>query len=90
MKPSEKLYWIKVGLAFFAGILCFSLQMYAKIDGTLVFFLGIIIYLASSELLSGYFKLDKGHGVKVGVGAYIFVWIMVWTLIYTVIQTTAV
>jgi len=86
MKPSEKLYWIKTGLALIAAILCFTLQVYVKIDGTLVFMLGTLLYLASSDLLSGYLKLDRGHGLKVGVGAYIFVWIMVWTLLYTVFR----
>jgi len=87
MKPSEKLYWIKAGLALIAAILCFTLQVYVKIDGTLVFMLGTLLYLVSSDLLSGYLKLDRGHGLKVGVGAYIFVWIMVWTLLYTVFRT---
>jgi hypothetical protein len=90
MKPSEKLYWVKAGLALIAGIVCFSLQMYANIDGVLVFTLGTLFYMASSELLSGYFKLDRGHGLKVGVGAYVFLWIMVWTLLYTITRTAPV
>jgi di/tricarboxylate transporter len=87
MKPSEKLYWIKAGLALIAAILCFTLQIYVKIDGTLIFMLGVLLYLASSDLLSGYLNLDRGHGLKVGVGAYIFIWVMVWTLLYTVFRT---
>jgi len=87
MKPSEKLYWIKAGLALIAAVICFILQVYIKIDGTLVFMLGTLLYLASSDLLSGHFNLDRGHGLKVGVGAYIFIWVMVWTLLYTVFRT---
>jgi hypothetical protein len=49
--------------------------------------LGTLLYLSSSDLLSGYLKLDRGHGLKVGVGAYIFIWVMVWTLLYTVFRT---
>jgi hypothetical protein len=49
--------------------------------------LGVLLYLASSDLLSGYLNLDRGHGLKVGVGAYIFIWVMVWTLLYTVFRT---
>ncbi len=87
MKPSEKLYWIKAGLALVAALLCFSLQTYFAIEGTLVFLLGALLYLATSDALSSYFKLERGHGLKVGAGAYIFIWIMVWTLLYTVSQT---
>jgi hypothetical protein len=87
MKPSEKLYWIKTGLAFVAAILCVVLQIYVNMDGTLVFMLGTLLYLASSDLLSGFFKLDRGHGLKIGVGAYIFIWVMTWTLFYTVFKT---
>jgi hypothetical protein len=86
MKPSEKLYWIKVGLAFVAAVLCVALQVFVIKDGTLVFMLGILLYLASSDLLSGWLKMDRGHGLKVGVGAYIFIWIMMWTLLYTVFR----
>jgi hypothetical protein len=49
--------------------------------------LGTLLYLASSDLLSGFFKLDRGHGLKIGVGAYIFIWVMIWTLFYTVFKT---
>jgi hypothetical protein len=87
MKPSEKLYWIKVGLAFVAAVLCVALQTFGNIEGTLVFMLGTLLYLASSDLLSGWLKLDRGHGLKVGIGAYIFIWIMTWTLLYTVFRT---
>jgi hypothetical protein len=87
MKPTEKLYWIKAGLAFVAALLCIGLQIYANMEGTLVFMLGTLLYLASSDLLSGYFKLDRSHGLKVGVGAYVFIWVMTWTLLYTVFKT---
>ena len=87
MKPTETLYWIKAGLAFVAALLCIGLQIYANMEGTLVFMLGTLLYLASSDLLSGYFKLDRSHGLKVGVGAYVFIWVMTWTLLYTVFKT---
>ena len=86
MKPSEKLYWIKVGLALVAAVLCVALQVFGKIDGTLVFMLGTLLYLASSDLLSGWLKMDRTHGLKVGVGAYIFIWMMAWTLLYTIFR----
>jgi hypothetical protein len=88
MKPSEKLYWVKVGLAFLAAIICIAIQVYMKFDGTLVFMLGTLLYLVTSDALSGVFHLDRGHGLKIGIGAYIFVWLMTWTLLYTVIQTS--
>ncbi|MCX6649547.1 MAG: hypothetical protein NTV61_09225 [Candidatus Bathyarchaeota archaeon] len=87
MKPSEKLYWIKAGLAFVAALLCVFLQIYINMEGTLVFMLGTLLYLAASDVLSGFFKLDRSHGLKVGVGAYIFIWVMTWTLLYTVFKT---
>jgi zinc transporter ZupT len=86
MKPSEKLYWIKVSIALVAAFLCVALQIYVNIDGALVFMLGVLLYVASSDLLSGWLKLNKGHGLKVGVGAYVFIWVMMWTLLYTVFK----
>jgi hypothetical protein len=87
MKSSEKLYWFKAGLALVAAVLCFSLQTYFAIEGTLVFLLGALLYLATSDALSSYFKLERSHGLKVGVGAYVFIWIMLWTLLYTMSRT---
>jgi len=87
MKQSEKLYWTKVGIALVAAVVCVGLQVYLNMDGVLVFMLGALLYLASSDLLSGLFKLERGHGLKVGIGAYIFVWVMAWTLLYTVFRT---
>jgi hypothetical protein len=87
MKPSEKMYWVKVGLAFIAALLCAGLQIYANVEGTLVFLLGALLYMVSSEVLSNIYKLEKSHGLKVGIGAYVFVWIAVWTLIYTAFRT---
>ena len=86
MKASEKVYWIKVGTAILAGILCVSLQVYFQLDGLLVFMLGTLIYLGASDLLSSVMKLDRSHGLKIAIGAYIFVWIMIWTLLYTIIR----
>ncbi len=86
MKPSEKLYWIKVVLAIVAAVLCTALQLTILKDGTLVFLLGTLFYLAISDVFSGVMKLERGHGLKVGIGAYIFVWIMSWTLFYTIIH----
>ena len=90
MKPSEKMYWIKVGLALVAALLCGGLQIYANVEGTLVFLIGVLLYMGASELLSSVFKMDKSHGLKVGVGAYVFIWVMVWTLLYTVSKTAPV
>jgi hypothetical protein len=86
MKPSEKLYWIKAGIALVAAVACVFLQVNLNMEGTLVFMLGTLLYLAASDVLSGVFKLGRGHGLKVGVGAYVFIWIMTWTLLYTVFR----
>jgi hypothetical protein len=86
LKTSEKVYWIKVAIAVFAALACVSLQVYFRIDGALVFMLGTLIYLISSDVLSNMMKLDRGHGLKIAIGAYIFVWLMTWTLLYTIIR----
>ncbi len=90
MKPSEKLYWIKVGIAVVAALACAALQIFANIEGTLVFLVGVLLYLGVSDALAGVFKLERNHAIKVGVGAYIFIWLMIWTLIYTVFKTAPV
>jgi len=87
LKTSEKTYWIKVAFAVLAAAFCCYAQIYLNVDGTVIFMLGAAIYYGISEALSRIMKLESGHGLKVGIGAYIFVWIVVWTLLYTASMT---
>ncbi len=87
MKTSEKMYWIKVGVAVLAGFLCMGLQVFVKLDGNIVFLLGTLIYLGASDLLSSALKLERGHGLKIAIGAYLFTWVMTWALLYTVVNS---
>jgi len=80
------MYWLKVGVSIIAAVLCVILQVYVKLDGSMVFLLGSAFYIVSSDSLSNYLKLEKGHGIKIGIGAYIFTWIMVWTILYTYLR----
>jgi di/tricarboxylate transporter len=89
MKTSEKLYWLKVGIAVLAGFGCLGLQVYVNLDGNIVFLLGTLIYLGASDLLSTMFKLERGHGLKVAIGAYLFTWVMTWALLYTIVHPPA-
>ncbi len=87
MKASEKMYWIKAGLAVAVAVISTLLQVYFGIEGLYMFMLGITIYLVSSDLLSNMMSVDRGRSLRIGVGAYLFIWLMVWTLLYTYIRT---
>jgi hypothetical protein len=86
LKASEKVYWMKVGISILAAILCVVLQVYIRLDGSLVFMLGSIFYIVSSDLLATFMKIDRNHSIKIGIGAYIFTWITVWTILYTILK----
>jgi hypothetical protein len=88
LKASEKVYWIKAGFSIISAVLSFSLQQYFGVDGSLIFMIGALVYLAFSDILSTIMKLDRNHGLKIGIGAYIFLWITAWTLLYTVYRPT--
>lgn len=87
MKDSEKMYWMKVATAVFLSIICITLQTFLNLDGILVFGLGVMIYLAISDLLSVRMNFERQRGLKIGVGAFIFTWLTLWTLLYTIIKT---
>jgi len=88
MKQSEKVYWLKIVASVVVAIACVVLQVYVHIDSTLVFAFGALIYFIISDLLATFMKVERGHGFKIGIGAYIFTWLMVWTLLYTILMTT--
>jgi len=88
MKASEKMWWTKLAGAVAAAILCLVVQVYFNVAGTTAFMLGVLIYVAMSDLLARRNGLDPMRGLKIGVGVYLFTWVALWTLLYTVIQTT--
>jgi len=81
-------YWIKAGFAVLAGIFSYSIQNYLNLDGSIVFMLGALVFLAFSDLLSAILKLERNHALKIGIGAYLFTWIITWTILYTVFNPT--
>ena len=87
MKASEKLWWTKLAGAVAAAILCLVIQVYFNVAGTTAFMLGVLIYVAMSDLLARRNGMDPMRGLKIGVGVYLFTWVALWTLLYTVIQT---
>ena len=87
MKASEKLWWTKLAGAVAAAILCLVVQVYFNVAGTTAFMLGVLIYVAMSDLLARRNGMDPMRGLKIGVGVYLFTWVALWTLLYTVIQT---
>jgi hypothetical protein len=87
MKASEKIWWTKLAGAIAAAIICLVVQVYFNVAGTTAFMLGVLIYVAMSDLLARRDGMDPMRGLKIGVGVYLFTWVALWTLLYTVIQT---
>jgi hypothetical protein len=61
--------------------------VYFNVAGTTAFMLGVLIYVAMSDLLARRNGMDQMRGLKIGVGVYLFTWVALWTLLYTAIQT---
>jgi hypothetical protein len=87
MKASEKIWWTKLAGAIAAAIICLVVQVYFNVAGTTAFMLGVLIYVAMSDLLARRDGMDPMRGLKIGVGVYLFTWVALWTLLYTMIQT---
>ncbi len=86
MKTTERIYWIKWGISLIASVLSWALQVYVKLDGTMVLLIGAVFYMSLSDYLSHKYGLERIHGLMVGVGAYLFTWIMIWTLLWTLVK----
>ncbi len=87
MKASEKIWWTKLAGAVGVAIICLVAQVYFNVAGTTAFMLGVLIYVAMSDLLARRNGMDQMRGLKIGVGVYLFTWVALWTLLYTAIQT---
>ncbi|MBS7654958.1 hypothetical protein KEJ50_00410 [Candidatus Bathyarchaeota archaeon] len=84
-KPTTIVYWFRFGLAIFAGILCYFLQ----IKGSIGLVLMAIIYVISYGIVRGVLRFSEGDlkgkykGTILGLGTYVFVWALTWILLYT-------
>jgi hypothetical protein len=87
MKASEKIWWTKLAAAVGVAIITLVLQVFFNLAGQTTFMLGVIIYLGLSDLLSSMNGVERGRGLKIGVGAFFFTWITSWVFFFTIIQT---
>jgi hypothetical protein len=87
MKASEKIWWTKLAAAVGVAIVTMVMQVSFNLMGTTSFMLGVIIYLGLSDLLSSMNGVERGRGLKIGVGAFFFTWITAWVFFFTLIQT---
>lgn len=84
-KPTTFVYWFRFGLAIFAGVLCYFLQ----IKGSIGLVLMAMIYAFSYGVVRGVFRFSeeelkgKYRRVILGLGTYIFIWALTWILLYT-------
>ena len=87
MKASEKIWWTKLAAAVGVAIITLVLQVFFNLAGQTTFMLGVIIYLGLSDLLSSMNGVERGRGLKIGVGAFFFTWITAWVFFNTIAQT---
>lgn len=83
MTPAEKIWWAKLLISLAVAGLTLTAQVYLGVGGPTSFMLGVLIYLALSDVLSHLGGVDRMRGLKIGVGGYFFTWLMTWTLLYT-------
>lgn len=89
MEASEKIYWTKLAAAIGMAVLTLVLQVYLNVEGTILFMLGALLYMALSDLISNMNGVERTRGIKIGIGAFFFTWMVIWILLYTVVQTMA-
>jgi len=90
MKPLDKLFWIRVGLAvatgWAAGALGFDSRNPAAGLGVL---LAILVYIASAMLARGFAsQLEpklRNRAYTTGLGSYIMIFLFTWILYNTLI-----
>ncbi|MGD2201561.1 MAG: hypothetical protein PVJ38_08020 [Candidatus Bathyarchaeota archaeon] len=87
MKASEKIWWMKLVAAIGMAVIAVVLQSYFNLIGTTILMLGAIVYLGLSDLLASMNGVERGRGLKIGVGVYFFTFVTTWVLLYTITQT---
>jgi hypothetical protein len=87
MRASEKIWWTKVAAAVGVAIVTLVMQVFFNLRGTTSFMLGAILYLGLSDLLSNMNGVERGRGLRIGMGAFLFTWITSWVLFFTIFQT---
>lgn len=99
LSVGDKIYYIKVGLAFTAGTLCAVLDI-TNYPGFIIaaFFLTIPFLLVKMNLLvfeeeaselKGNKQIFKQAVLKNGFFSFFFIFMVVWTIIWNVISETA-
>jgi len=99
LSVGDKIYYLKVGLAFTAGIICALLDI-TNYPGFIIaaFFLSIPFLLVKMNLLvleteesgiKGNKQIFKETVLKNGLFTFLFIFMVVWTLIWNIISETA-
>lgn len=89
MSPAEKIWWAKIGASIALALLVSALQVFLGVSGMTLFTMGIVVYLALSDVLSKMMSVDRVRGLKIGVGSYFFTWLTAWILLYTCFRPAA-
>jgi hypothetical protein len=85
MTPAEKIWWLKIAVAFGTACLTLVLQLYLNMNGTTVFMFGVLVYVMISEIMARFFNIDNARALKIGVGAFFFSWVMIWVFLNTIL-----
>ncbi|MCD6466075.1 hypothetical protein J7L27_06910 [Candidatus Bathyarchaeota archaeon] len=87
MEPLNLIYWIKMGLGAFVGVLCVLLKVNNIFSGIMI---SLAVYVISDRILRQIFiaKVSKPSEItKTGVSIYVTAWIFFWVLLYTLLMS---
>lgn len=88
MKPLDIVYWSRVGVGFFAALLCTLLQFHTLDNPFLTgLSLALILYIVSYYVFKALFaaKVEKTSKLfTMGIFIYFITWVAAWTLLNTV------
>jgi len=85
MEPLNVIYWIRLGLGAFTGVLCVLLGVNNIFSGIM---LSLAVYVISDRILRQIFiaKVSKPSEItKTGLSIYVTAWIFFWILLYTLL-----
>src|SRR5271157_6073320 len=89
-RPFDKLYWLRLGCGFFAGVLADYLLRFPGVDWSIGITIGLLIYLLTyyAARYAWYRKLEVSKLGKIyttGIGSYAMVFLFTWILLSTLL-----
>ncbi len=90
LRERSKIYWFRMALGLFIGVLCTLL----KLSGTKGLALAVVTYILSIMIVKNVLpvdveKLEETDFYKEGIGVYFISWMFFWVLTFNLMNVIA-